>query len=198
MVITANDIAALAILTTMGGVLLTNRHQRVMARQQYLLDHRTDTYLKVLKEVRRQDLMVAREAAPFYPVHEFAVGVIPFELSAEDTTALTGHDLNFSAEVTAFASPAVVRRWLDFQTAATDCRAYARELQSTDKGGAQLEPVTGAERLYRARTEYSDKRGDLIEQIRFELETSRTVRLWPVKRRQAHPADNPDLNDVAR
>lgn len=41
MSITANDIAALAIVAGVVGVLLTNWNQRALARQQYIRDYQT-------------------------------------------------------------------------------------------------------------------------------------------------------------
>jgi hypothetical protein len=57
MPITANVVAVVAIIAGLAGVWLTNRSQRALIHDRYLRDHRTETYLQLLKAVHIRQLM---------------------------------------------------------------------------------------------------------------------------------------------
>ena len=58
MTITANVVAIVAIVAGLVGVWLSNRSQRAVIRDRYLQDHRTETYLQLLKAIHVRGLMV--------------------------------------------------------------------------------------------------------------------------------------------
>jgi hypothetical protein len=96
--ITANDVAAIAIVAGFGGVLATNYNQRAMARQQFMQDHQSEVYITVLRGARIRTIRV-RDA------YELAQGTTPPTPRLRKDGLLSDDETQFAAQLVAFRLP---------------------------------------------------------------------------------------------
>jgi hypothetical protein len=177
--ITANDVAALAILGGIGGVVLTNLNQRSLIRDKYLRDHRTATYLRLLQAVHVREVR-AEEA------WSLTQGK-PSALPAGDPSL--GIERKLTANLLAFASQEVYDSFTILDNHTEDLAKVLGSLRA--QHGMAPQEIPGAwSRPEAAAADASWKaaREDLVSLVRSELQF-RPARWWrPLKRRRASKA----------
>jgi hypothetical protein len=169
MPITANVVAVVAIIAGLAGVWLTNRSQRALIRDRYLRDHRTETYLQLLRAVHIRQL-TADEA--FTLAQGQPSSLQPPAERANET------ELNLGAGILGFASQGVYNLWPVFDTATVELVAVMNGLRLVhNTAPEQIPNVENLPGLGNAKSKWLKARSDLVNQVRAELDFQRPRRL---------------------
>jgi hypothetical protein len=142
-------------------VLLTNWNQRMLVRAQYVRDHRTETYLRLLECVHIREVM-AEEAARLPQGQPSAV-----------KEADLGSDMErqFAARLRAFGSQRVWDLYADLGRRTTELVALLNGMRVIhEMPPAAIEGIEQAEEVRRADASWQVVQEDLLAAVRAELQ----------------------------
>jgi hypothetical protein len=151
MPITANDVAAIAILGGFAGVVLTSWNQRALVRAQYVRDHRTEAYLQLIEGVHIRQLRLRKE----------------FSGPADKSGHASEAERMLTPSLLAFCSERVYRLYGTLDTRASELGLQIR-IRRGDYGVPSGTVDDGD--LRRADADLQRAYQDLVNQVRMELE----------------------------
>ena len=184
MPITANVVAVVAILAGLAGVLLTNWNQRALIRSQYLQDHRTATYLRLLQGVSIRQLQVD-EAFSLPPGQQPSITAPADRSSAEET--------QFYASVLAFASQEAYDLYHAFDLRTIELVGLLNGLRQQHKTApAQIPNAREIPEIQTADANWRQVQFNLVNLVRAELKFKPSLWHWRLRIRAKKASREPE------
>jgi hypothetical protein len=170
MLITANFVAVVAILGGLAGVLLTNLNQRGLIRDQYLRDHRTETYVQVLQELKLREDRVGEAWSLLFESDPSIKA--PARPSSADEAQFYGRLLAFASLETADLFDQVERQTSEL----VDLLNRLRPLPTMGE-----EHMRGISEIWETRRKRLAAETNLVSMVRAELNFRPSLRQWRLR-----------------